>query len=204
MMTKENSVVTDVHPSSEDSANKDPFDPANIRMNQNFGDTAGVKKVLNRIPVRKPGKQTFVRTHPDEEYRVEVAVIELEEDKEIYLLHPELVVEFPEEWKPVQVVPTIDRQGNLTLWPLKLPKEGARTILWHESAIDAAEAAKNNWVRVQANMSLGAYDIYESTADLPDPEWPDLQFSEMLRIAFQNRYIQDVDHPVIQQLRGMV
>lgn len=203
-MTEKNSVVTDVNPSSEDSTHKDPFDPANIRMNQNFGEAAGVKKLLNRIPVRKPGKQTFVRTHPEEEYRVEVAVIELEEDKEIYLLHPELVPELPEEWKPVQLVPTIDRQGNLTLWPLKLPKDGGRTILWHESAIDAAEAAKSSWIRVQANMSLGAYDIYESTADLPDPEWPALSFSEMLRIAFQNRYIQDLDHPIIQQLRGMV
>ena len=29
------------------------------------------------------------------------------------------------------------------------------------------------WVRVTANMSLGAYEIFEASGDLPEPVWPD-------------------------------
>ena len=47
----------------------DPFDPANLRLSQAFTETAGVKKLLTTIPVRKPGAQDFVRVHPSPEYR---------------------------------------------------------------------------------------------------------------------------------------
>ena len=68
----------------------DPFDPDKSRLSQDFAATAGVKKLLNVVPVRKPGRQDFVRTHPDAEYRVTTAVIEVQEDREMYLVAPEL------------------------------------------------------------------------------------------------------------------
>jgi hypothetical protein len=62
----------------------------------------------------------------------------------------------------------------------------------------------HEWVRITANMSLGAYDIYEATGNLPDPVWPDLPFPDLLRIAFRDRIVDRVDHPLIQRLRGAV
>jgi hypothetical protein len=59
------------------------------------------------------------------------------------------------------------------------------------------------WVRVKANMSLGAYEIFEAEASIPDPEWPDVPFQELLRIGFRDRLIDRLDHPVIKRLRGM-
>jgi hypothetical protein len=40
--------------------------------------------------------------------------------------------------------------------------------------------------------------------DLPDPEWPEVSFQEILKIAFKDKIIQSIDHPVIQRLRGCV
>ena len=51
-------------------------------------------------------------------------------------------------------------------------------------------------------MNLGAYEIWESTASLPDPRWPELSLQELLRTAFKDRYIADLQHPVLQRLRG--
>ena len=53
-------------------------------------------------------------------------------------------------------------------------------------------------------MSLGAYDIFEATANIPDPVWPELSFTDILKIAFRDKLIDRPDHPVIQQLRGTV
>ena len=58
------------------------------------------------------------------------------------------------------------------------------------------------WVRVTANMSLGAYEITEASATIPDPTWPDLSFKELLRIAFKDRVVTDLNHPLVKRLRG--
>ena len=41
----------------------------------------------------------------------------------------------------------------------------------------------------------------EAGVKLPEPEWPtDKTFNDILRIAFKDRLIETVDHPVIQRL----
>ena len=53
-------------------------------------------------------------------------------------------------------------------------------------------------------MGLGAYEIFEAMGKLPEPNWPDEGFNELLEIAFKNRIINSPDHIVIQQLAGVV
>jgi hypothetical protein len=60
-----------------------------------------------------------------------------------------------------------------------------------------------NWVRIVPNMSLGGYELYIASAALPEPEWPDLKLSELLRIAFKDKFIRSPDHPVVEKLRGL-
>lgn len=52
------------------------------------------------MPVRKPGRQDFIRVHPDESYRLETAVLELKEDRETYLVDPDIWHELPGEIVP--------------------------------------------------------------------------------------------------------
>jgi hypothetical protein len=55
---------------------------------------------------------------------------------------------------------------------------------------------------MRANLSLGAYEIFEAQDKIPDPEWPDMPFQEILQIAFRDQFIDDVNHPVLKRLRG--
>jgi hypothetical protein len=96
----------------------------------------------------------------------------------------------------------INRQGVVFLWPVPLPTPDGRVLEWHRSQAEAASLA--SWVRVQANMSLGAYEIIEAPASIPDPEWPDLPFQELLRIGFKDKLVDRLDHPVVKRLRGLV
>jgi hypothetical protein len=96
----------------------------------------------------------------------------------------------------------ISRQGVVHLWPVKLPAPDGRTNEWHRSAAEAAELAMKRWVRLKANMSLGAYEITVAESVMAEPEWPELPFCELLRIGFRDRYVGSLDHPLIKRLRG--
>jgi hypothetical protein len=188
----------------EAATSSDPFDLSNLRLTQDFVETAGVKRLLNTVPVRKPNPQDFVRCHPDPEYRAALAVIELREDREVYLLPPHIARELPGEFVMAMVFTTINRQGVVHLWPVRLPAPDGRIIEWHRSAMEAAQLAMARWIRVKANMALGAYEIWEAAATIPDPTWPELPFQELLRIGFKDRLVTGFDHPVIKRVRGLV
>jgi hypothetical protein len=138
----------------------DPFDLNNLRLDQSFVETAGVKKLLTTVPVRKPNQHDYNRVHPDPAYRANLAVIKLRDERdEVYLLTPSIASALPGEFGMATVFTAINRQGVLFLWPVMLPQPDGRPNEWNRSAAEAAEMAMTRWVRVKANMSLGAYEI---------------------------------------------
>ena len=61
------------------------------------------------------------------------------------------------------------------------------------------------WTRIRWNKSLGAYDIFEASLSIPQPEWPeDVTFQQLIRIGFRDKLIDKEDHPLIAKLRGTV
>ena len=173
-----------------------------LRLSQNFSEQVGVKKALLMITVRKPNRQEFVRVHPDEDMSLQTAVLPLKEERETYLVDPGLWSELPGEIIPMVLFTCINRQGVLTLWPIRLPGEDGRHNQWHLSALEAVTEAKKHWIRLSANFSLGGYDVFIATGDFPEPVWPELPLQKIIEIAFKDRFIQDLDHPVLRRLRG--
>lgn len=182
-----------------------PFDNLSaLRLDQSYADTVGVKKLLTTVPVRKPGRQDFVRVHPDPKYRLTpAAIIEVKEDREVYLVTSEMAPGLMGEFSSATLYLTINRQGVIHLWPVKLPGPDGRPNAWNHSAADAAERAMKKWVRVTSSMALGAYEIFEASGDLPEPVWPDHSFQEILKIAFRERLVDRPDHPLVQRLKGV-
>ncbi len=200
MMTDRNENVTEIEPHNESA---DPFsDLASLRLSQDFHSQVGVKRALVRVPVRKPHRQEFVRVRDDAAVRLETGLLELKEDREFYLLAPEVRDQMPGDWVPVRLVTGITRQGVIFLWPLRLPDPDGRANSWHETGMQAAAMAHRQWVKVVADMSLGGYQVYTAVGELPEPDWPDFEFQRLLAVAFRDRFIRDLDHPVITRLLG--
>jgi hypothetical protein len=186
------------------AAAPDPFDVEALRLPQAFIETAGVKKLLTTVPVRKPNPHDFNRVHPDPAYRATLAVIKLRDERdEMYLLTPAIARELPGEFGMATVFTAINRQGVLFLWPVMLPLPDGRVIEWHRSGAEAAEMAMSKWVRVRANMSLGAYDIYEAQSLVADPVWPDVPYQELLRIGFRDKLVNTLEHALVRRLHGL-
>jgi hypothetical protein len=181
----------------------DPFAPENLRLNQSFTELVGVKKILTTVPVRKPGAQDFVRVRPGADYRENFPVIDLKDDREEYIVTASLVPELLGEIVNKTLFLAINKQGTVFFWPVRLPSPDGKDLDWWRSAREAAERATRTWVRVKANMNLGAYDVYEAQATLSEPEWPELGYWDLVRLAFRDHLITDLDHAVIKRLRGL-
>ena len=192
----------DIQFQTEKSKGLEGFDLESLKVSQDFVKDSGVKKLLTTVPVRKPNRQDFVRVHHDSSYVLDTMLLNLKEERETYLVAPSFRDEIPQELTHTRLALATNRQKVLFLWQLRLPGSSGKTDAWSMSALEAYEEAKKNWVRVSANMSLGAYDIYEALGNLSDPEWPDESMDEIVRIAFRNSFIDSYDHPVLRRLRG--
>ena len=181
-------------------------DVARIRVDATMSDGPSVTKVLAKVPVQKPDKAWFVRTHPDaENYSLDALVLELKQEGEIYLIDPKLRDSLLDE-RCVSVMRlrlAVNRQGDIFVWPIRLPGVDGTSNSWNESALEAADRASESWVRLSANRRVGAYDIAVASIS-EDPRWPDKPFNDVLRIAFKGKVIDSLDHPVLRRLRGEV
>jgi hypothetical protein len=191
-----------------DLSNKqtDPLaDLGRLRLSQDFAGMSGVTPVLTTIAVRKPTRHEFVRVRRGEEWRFETGAFIEQQSRETYLVEPRLWSSLPGEIRPIVLLVVIGRDSPVPyLWPCVLPGTDGRPNRWHESALEAARLAEERWVRVVADMTAGCYVPYVAQSDLPDPEWPDQSMDDLLRLAFHDRFIGELDHPVLRRLRGEV
>src|SRR5262249_25191441 len=123
MTTKTNpNIMPDMQPTAEQQASPpNPFAPDNLRLTHSFVETAGVKKLLTTVPVRKPSPQDFVRVHPDRGYRENFPIIELKDEREEYIVVADLVPLLIGEFVTKTLFPTITPQPPLFFYTLPPP-----------------------------------------------------------------------------------
>lgn len=180
----------------------DPFAPENLRLDQTFTEVS-VKKLLTTIPVRKPNRQTFFRIHPDPTYRETFPIIDLKDDGEEYIVARHLVPEFSSELVIKEIRLGVTRQGTVFFLPLRLPGPDGKDMKWWSSLREHAVRAETHWIRVIPNRDLGAYEALQAGDTLSEPEWPEPPFWDLIKIAFKEYLISDVNHIVIRRLRGL-
>jgi hypothetical protein len=181
------------------------FNLNDLRLSQDFSNQVGVKKLLNTVHVRdKPDRHEWVRVHPDQTWRIATAILEFKEDREKFLVAPALHAELFGELVAMVLFTAITRQGVCFLWSVRLPSPDGRQDDWNRSKLEAAQHAMKRWVRVASNRPLGAYEVFEATGVLPEPEWPEEGFEHIFRVAFKDHFIESVEHPAIRRLRGEV
>lgn len=177
----------------------DPWDVSRLRLAQDFTSERGTK-VVTRVAVKRPNRQEYFRVRGGEDWRLTTRVLRHEESREDYLVDPLLWASLELETKPVTLFTAITRGGKVFLWPCAVPSID-RPNLWHQTALDAALRAIQAWVRLTPDQDSGQYDLFVAEYDFI-PDWPALSFKELLKLAFQDRFIRSLDHPVVQQLHG--
>ncbi len=165
----------------------------------------GVATEYTVIPIRNPKPDEFYRCMADEEYSMDANILSLKTENEWYLIDPEILPEIQLESQlrvmTLYVCVTMNSTPFVTCIPQ--PNELGQINSWHESGHRTMAEAKQFWVRRQADRSNGSYIITKAmNVKLPDPKWPTMTLSEIIERAFDKFYIDDINHPVLQRLRG--
>jgi len=151
---------------------------------------------------RKPKKTEWIRVHPSNDYRTRIAYFEEEDERLMYAIAPAVLEQLePNEYKTATLYLTINRQGTPFLWPVKKSGVDGKPMRWFDSANIAVEKAKTQWIRIRPDE--GSYVVYTTLIDIPEPEWPEMSMKEILKLAFRQYFVKDMDHPIILNLKGM-
>jgi hypothetical protein len=139
------------------AAAPDPFNIAALRLPPSFEETAGVRKMVTTVPVRKPHSQEWVRVHPGEDYRNDFATIHLKQDNEFYIVMPHLIEDLRSELIFMTIYTAINKAGGVFLWPIRRLGGDSRGpgYSWHRSAHEAAAAAMKRLTRVSSGKEKG-------------------------------------------------
>jgi hypothetical protein len=54
----------------------------------------------------------------------------------------------------------------------------------------------------QGKYEPRAYEIAVAESAMAEPVWPELSYQELVRIAYRDRMIAALNHPVVKRLRG--
>lgn len=101
--------------------------------------------------------------------------------------------------QPTTLHQAVSSRGNYLAFVHKQPKLDGYTTPWSESLSPVIEAGNGQWIKMSANKLLEQYEFQVISRQRPLPDsWPD--FSEQLAEVFEDRIIDNLDHPVLKRL----
>ena len=167
----------------------------------------GVTTEYTMIPVRNPRPDEFFMCMPDEDYSMDAHILSLKTENEWYMIDPDILpeIQLESQLRVRTLYVCVTMSTNFAPFVTCIPQhdEMGKINPWHQSGHITMEEAKQCWVRRQADKANSCYVITKAmNAKLPDPKWPTMTLSEIIDRAFNKFYIDDINHPVLQRLRG--
>jgi len=176
---------------------------SSLRLPDTYSATGGITQPL-KPTFGKMNKHRFCRVHPGVEYKFRCLLVDDKENGETYLAAPSMAGHLGSLATAKTIRLAVDNSGIPKLIGEPDIDLSGRRNLWQSSYKDAINQAENNWVRVEANMKAGQYEITKSSNDLGDPKWPNQTMEELINDAFSGRIIDSPDHPYIRQIQGRI
>jgi hypothetical protein len=170
-----------------------------------------VKRLVTFIPVKKPKPGIeFFRIRPESEWQFNTYLLDLGGSSDWegkFLLKRALYSEVIEtkKLKLVTIYTGITYwSGEIFLSEIAQPDAEEKDREYNRTRRLAYKAAETQWIKLQTNDSIGAYDTVLAISKLPDPEWPEEpeNMIKALEIAFKDKIIEDHNHPILKRLRG--
>ena len=170
-----------------------------------------MKRVVTSIPIKKPKPGVeFFRIRPEAEWKFPTYILDLSSSSDgegKFLLKKALYGEVIEtkKLKLVTIYTGITYgSGEIFFSEIAQPDAEGKDNEYNRTRRLAYKAAETQWVKLQRNDSIGAYDTVLAISNLPEPEWPEEpeDMIKALEIAFKDRFIDDINHPVLKRLRG--
>ncbi len=190
------------NPDNRPSSSEGDWNLEALKLDQNFESIIDAQQVLTAVKVRKPNNQEWFRVHPNKDWRLQTALLRLKQEGEDYLVLPNLWAAVWDEIQPVMLFTAMNRHGEVFIWPVRLPKGDGRTDPFMESDMVVAKEAERKWTRRQWVPENRTHKVLVANSLTEEPVWPEITFQELIKKAFKDKYIRELDHPVLKRLRG--
>jgi hypothetical protein len=177
----------------------DDFDLKKLRA-RSGPSAASSSSGSDTVRLEKPNKMRFVFVHPT--WREELYIIPADEKRKPYLVVADVAEQFPQFCRAALIVPYASQHNNWFLWPILLEDRTGRISDFSESAIQRVHEANGRWARFEANLDNRSYELYVAAEQREPPKWPSGGIEYLIRRAFEDRIITNIQHLVIRQLLG--
>jgi hypothetical protein len=177
---------------------------SSLRLPDNYSVNIGGIKLPPKPIFGKLSRHRFARVHPSSEFKFPCLVVEVKDGGDTYVVAPQMQPYLGKNVVQKVIRLSVDSTGLPKLIFQPTIDQGGRQNHWHTTLNKAIALAETNWVRVEANMDAGQYDIIISQDDLGDPQWPEQRMDELIQDVFGNNIIASADHPYIRQIQGRI
>jgi hypothetical protein len=195
------------------ATSEDKSEPASI-----FDDLAALRKkskltvvrktVLVNVSVDRPANNCYFRVNSDPNMMLDDATILRDTEgtkRTTYYVVPSMrahPILAPRIKQVTIALISTWPSGAVMLWPVPILGEDRPLPSW-KSQRAAFELAQHQWVQIVWAMERGDYQVETAEGINKEPQWPDKSLSELLKIAFADKVIDNEDHPYVRQLRGI-
>jgi hypothetical protein len=101
------------------------------------------------------------------------------------------------------VVPYIYFEGEVSVWPIRIPKSDGQIDTWNQSAMKIAREARVDWIRLGSNQDIAQYTAYPARASEDrTPDWRGSTPESVYDQAFKDCSVLSMDDPVVKFLKG--
>jgi hypothetical protein len=173
------------------------------QQSQNWDEDFQLVEIMQTVRIRKP-KDCFVRTNKDLQYGAYFLEDTEAMKTELYMLTQNVMQDLADQpsLKRMRLIGSVDHNNLFFFWPIPLPRPSGRTNEHHQRAMQAAARAEKEWLKLTWDEDKREHRIYVAESMTLEPKWPTESLQELLRRAFSDRIVADMDHPLVRRLKG--
>ena len=96
------------------------------------------------------------------------------------------------------------RQAVPFIWPIRLPGPDGKIDDWNRVCPLRRRryGSEPLGFALRLTCTPAVTTFTRPPPSRPEPDWPDMAFNALLRIAFKGKVIDTLDHPMLRRLRG--
>jgi hypothetical protein len=155
------------------------------------------------VRARKPSPTKYVSIFPEKRYAW-IVPEDRESRRDPYLVAPAIGQTLMPLCRRAQLVAWVDPDSNYGIWPILQEGSTGEINEYSLSAMKKIDMAVTGgkWYCFRVPKGQRGYGLWEADSDLGIPKWPPEGIEFLIKKAFEDRVILDVNHPLLKALRG--
>jgi hypothetical protein len=186
------------------------IDLDSVALEEDYADSLTADETPTTVVVRKPSGLGYFRAHRELFKNVRMLEVKNGADRGFYLVAAEARALLRSDDHddinlfPARLTLCFSRDSGLFLWPLKLPEQRKANQIdeWSQAALRIVKIAETQWVKMYTPRGANCYSHKIGEGIKADPVWPSLSLNELAGRAFEGKYLDNPEDPLIRRLLG--